>query len=188
MATAQDSEVKLTEVEDRPEFDLFGFMEMSHENRLGGAVRERLEKYWASWGELFQAYLIEIGKITYLALWLPQSVEEEVDRTWKASQSEGFLLNSLAQYYCMSFIQLVIPEVDESSCAPSPRPTEKLRQALEGLGVPYKSPTSALLSFQYAVVTHYPYRGGCEICHLLDHCPKGQGRAEDASIVLPGYD
>ena len=185
---AMSKEAKLTEVEDRPDFELFGFMEMSHENRIGGAVLERIENYWQEWSKLLQAYLIEIGKTTYLALWLPKSVEEEVDKSWKASQSEGFLLNSLAQYLCMSLIQMILPEVDESNCAPSPRPTQALRDSLAKLGVPYKSDTSSLLSLQYAVVTHYPYRGGCEICHLQDHCPKGQGRAEDASIVLPGYD
>ena len=178
----------MIEVEDRPEFDLFGFMEMSHENRIGGAVLERLQAYWAEWSKILQAYLIETDKISYLAIWLPKSVEETVDQRWKASESDGFLLNSLAQYLCMSLVQMALPEVDESSCAPSPRPTPILRESLEKLGVPYKSPTSSLLSLQYALVTHYPYRGGCEICHLQDHCPKGQGRAEDASIVLPGYD
>ncbi|MBQ9536395.1 MAG: hypothetical protein IJU79_01245 [Desulfovibrionaceae bacterium] len=180
--------VELTVVEDRPTFDLFAFMEMSHENRIGGATLERFEHLWEEWCSSLSAYLIDTGKIKYLVVWLPQSVEELVDKTWKATPSEGFLLNSLAQFLCMSFIQLVLPEVDESSCAPSPRPTPTLRACLEKLGVPYKSPTSSLLSLQYAIVTHYPYRGGCEICHLQDHCPKGQGRAEDASVVLPGYE
>lgn len=181
-------DVKFTEVEDRPIFDLFGFMEMSHESRIGGATLERMEQLWQEWNTKLKAYLIDTGKTSYLAVWLPSSVEEFVDTTWKSSASEGFLINTLAQFLCMSFIQLVLPEVDDTTCAPSPRPTPLLRASLEKLGVPYKSSTSAILSLQYAVVTHYPYRGGCEICHLLDLCPKGQGKAEDASIVLPGYE
>lgn len=180
--------VVLTDIEDRPSFDLFSFMEMSHENRLGAATLNRLETLWEEWTSLFQAYLIDTGKITYVCAWLPQSVEEQIDKTWKVSSSEGFLMNSLAQFMCMSFIKLIMPEVEERGCAPSPRPTSTLRETLEKLGVPYKSETSSLLSLQYALVTHYPFRGGCEICHLQDHCPKGQGNVEEASVVLPGYD
>ena len=61
-------------------------------------------------------------------------------------------------------------------------------QDLSGLGLPYKSEDSSLLSRRYAVVTHYPFRGGCEICHMQSHCPKGQGQAESAGVLLPGYE
>ena len=37
-------------------------------------------------------------------------------------------------------------------------------------------------------MTHYPFKGGCEICHLQSNCPKGQGKSEAASVVLPGYE
>ena len=32
------------------------------------------------------------------------------------------------------------------------------------------------------------FKGGCEICHLQSNCPKGQGKSEAASVVLPGYE
>ena len=41
---------------------------------------------------------------------------------------------------------------------------------------------------RFALVTHYPFKGGCEICHLQSNCPKGQGKSEAASVVLPGYE
>ena len=65
--------------------------------------------------------------------------------------------------------------------------TEALREALAGLGLAYKEgqPT---LNRRFALVTHYPFKGGCEICHLQDNCPKGQGQAESMSIVLPGHE
>ncbi|MBR3665078.1 MAG: hypothetical protein IKN64_10595 [Desulfovibrio sp.] len=174
-------------IEEYPVFDLESFLEMSHETRIGGASLERLEQLWEKWSGELSIREIQAGKISYLAVWLPKSCEEEVERLWQNSASEGFLVNNLAQFLCMSAIGNLLPEVETSGCAPSPRPTESLRKALEDLGLPYKSPTSSLLSLQYAVVTHYPFRGGCEICHLQDHCPKGQGRAEEASIVLPGF-
>ena len=41
------------------------------------------------------------------------------------------------------------------------------------------------LARRYAVVTHYPYRGGCEICTLQQQCPKSGG---DMTVTLPGYE
>jgi hypothetical protein len=38
------------------------------------------------------------------------------------------------------------------------------------------------------VVTHYPFKGGCEICTLQHACPKAQGSGEGASVLLPGYE
>ncbi|MBO4368765.1 MAG: hypothetical protein J5803_01495 [Desulfovibrio sp.] len=175
-------------LQERPGFDLVSFMDMSHETRLGGATLERLEMLWEKWSDLLSVKQIQAGKISYLAVWLPKQVEEEVEGTWKNSPSDGFLMNTLAQFLCMTVIQELLPEVEDGGCAPSPRPTQTLRKALSALGVPYKNETSSLLSLPYAVVTHFPFKGGCEICHLQDHCPKGQGRAEDASILLPGFE
>ena len=182
------SDVTVTPIAERPIFDLQGFMEMSHESRIGGATLERLETLWEEWSAKLSVNILQTGKISYLVIWLPAEVEEEVERVWQSSASEGFLVNTLAQYLCMSTVLEQLPEVEEGGCAPSPRPTESLRTALAELGVPYKSQDSSLLSLAYAVVTHYPYRGGCEICHMQDHCPKGQGKAEDASILLPGFE
>ena len=64
----------------------------------------------------------------------------------------------------------------------------KLREALEAEGIPYSNDKDPILSRRYAVVTHYPFKGGCEICVLQSNCPKGQGQMEAASVVLPGYE
>ena len=63
-----------------------------------------------------------------------------------------------------------------------------LREALEAEGIPYTNDKDPILSRRYAVVTHYPFKGGCEICVLQSNCPKGQGQMEAASVVLPGYE
>lgn len=172
----------------QPYFDLEGFMALSRESRLGGGTLERLVKHWESWLALLRVREIQTGKISYLATWLPEEVETAVDELWNKSPSEGFLINNLAQFMCMAAIQEVLPQVEDNGCAPSPRPTAALRAALTEIGVPYKGPDSSLLSRRYAVVTHFPYRGGCEICHMQSHCPKGQGHAESASVLLPGYE
>ena len=181
------SQTSIAEHHIRPYFDMEAFMVMSRETRLGGAALERLVELWGQWLEQLKVREVKAGKISYLAVWLPESVEEFVDEAWGKSPSEGYLDNNLAQFLCMSAVQELLPQVEDAGCAPSPRPTEALREALAGLGLAYRE-NSPTLSRRYAVVTHYPFRGGCEICHMQAHCPKGQGQAESAGVLLPGYE
>lgn len=185
MSEANSTGVKEHDI--RPYFDMEGFLVMSQETRLGGAVLERLVELWGQWLPQLKVREITTGKISYLAIWLPGEVEVEVDEAWGKSASDGFMINNLAQFMCMSAVQTILPQVEDAGCAPSPRPTEALRTALADLGLEYK-PGGTLLARRYAVVTHFPFRGGCEICHLQAQCPKGQGQAESASILLPGYE
>ncbi len=171
----------------QPYFDMEGFLVMSQETRLGGAVFERLVELWGKWLSQLKVREITTGKISYLAVWLPEEVELEVDEAWGKSASDGFMINNLAQFLCMSAVQMMLPQVEDAGCAPSPRPTEALRAVLSELGLEYR-PGASVLSRRYAVVTHFPFRGGCEICHLQDQCPKGQGQAESSSILLPGHE
>ncbi|MGE9986508.1 hypothetical protein [Desulfovibrio sp. SGI.169] len=182
------SETSIVEHQIKPYFDMEAFMNLSRETRLGGATLERLVNLWGQWLPELKVCEVGTGKISYLAIWLPESVEEAVDEAWGKSASDGFLINNLAQFMCMAAVQELLPQVEDGGCAPSPRPTQALREALSGLGLPYKSEDSSLLSRRYAVVTHYPFRGGCEICHMQSHCPKGQGQAESAGVLLPGYE
>ncbi|MDR2056233.1 MAG: hypothetical protein LBQ10_10265 [Desulfovibrio sp.] len=163
------------------------YMALSQESRLGGAVAERLVALWEQWLPLLRVYEVRGEKISWLAVWLPESVETQVDGYWAASPSEGWLVNTLAQFMCMSAVQELLPEVEVARCAPSPRPTRILRDALARLQLPYKE-NAAAPSRRYAVITHYPYRGGCGICQLQSNCPKGQGKGENLSVLLPGYE
>lgn len=180
------SEAHCKEHDIRPYFDMEGFMRMSQETRLGGAVLERLAGLWGEWLPLLKTCEVTAGKISYLAVWLPESVEQQIDMAWEKSPSDGFMVNNLAQFMCMAAVHEMLPQVEDAGCAPSPRVTENLRHALSSLGLDYTE--DALPARRFAVVTHYPFRGGCEICHLQSRCPKGQGQAESASILLPGYE
>ena len=170
-----------------PWFDMELFMGVSQETRLGGDVMDRFMTLWKNWLPHLTVKGIDTGKIKYLLVALDESVEQDVDKAWEGSPSNAFLYNALAQTMCMAAVQELLPEVENAGCAPSPRPTEALRAALAGLGLEYRE-GAATLARRYAVVTHYPFRGGCEICHLQDQCPKGQGQAESASVLLPGYE
>ncbi|MCL1986120.1 MAG: hypothetical protein FWG59_06715 [Betaproteobacteria bacterium] len=173
-------------IEIHPYFDLELLMSMSQETRLGGAVTERLMRLWEQWVSEVHALRVKAGTIEYLAVWLNEKVEEDVDRAWDESPSEAYLHNSLAQVLCMSTVHGILPEIQDAGCAPAPRTTDALRAALAAEGLPYTP--SGTLARRYAVVTHYPFKGGCEICNLQHACPKAQGTEEGISFLLPGYE
>ena len=170
------------QMEIHPYFDLELLMSMSGETRLGGAVTERLMRLWEQWAPETHALRILAAPSEYLAVWLNARVEEDVDRAWDQSPSEAYLANALAQVLCMSTVHGIIPEIQDAGCAPAPRTTDMLRAALTAEGLPYTP--SGTLARRYAVVTHYPFKGGCEICTLQHACPKAQGAG--SSVLLPG--
>lgn len=170
-----------------PYFDLELIMGISQEKRLGGAVLERMVRLWEMWLPECRARLINMGKIKYLSVWLGEPVEKAVDKAWAESPSQAYLDNTLAQALCMGAVYSLLPEIEDAGCAPAPRPTDNLRAALEAEGLPYKG-DGPTLSRRYAVVTHYPFKGACEICHLQNQCPKGQGQAGASTVLLPGYE
>ena len=175
-------------LETQADFDMIGFMELSKETELSGPVMDRIVELWDRWFQMLSVYKITCGKITYLAVWLPEEVETYIDETWDKTPSEGFLANSLAQFMCMQVVNDLMPQVSVEGCAPAPRPTESLRRALESFGLKYREDLP-VLERRFAVVTLYPFRGGCEICYLHKACPKGSGSGDaDQSVVLPGYE
>ncbi len=170
-----------------PYFDIELIMRNSQETRMGGQILERCATLWEDWTKKLQVHTVDTGKIKYLVVWLPEDVEESIDTAWAESPSQAYLDNSLAQTLCMSTVHGLLPEVEDAGCAPAPRPTDALRAALADLGMPYKEDGPSL-ERRFAVVTHFPFKGGCEICYLQSNCPKGQGQAETSSFVLPGYE
>ena len=80
MSEASSADVKEHAIQ--PYFDMEGFLVMSQETRLGGAVFERLVELWGKWLSQLKVREIATGKISYLAVWLPEEVELEVDEAW----------------------------------------------------------------------------------------------------------
>ncbi|ABB39259.1 hypothetical protein Dde_2462 [Oleidesulfovibrio alaskensis G20] len=174
-------------VEVTPYFDVEMFMGVAQETRIGGQVMDRLVENWEKWCKELTVRRVKAGKIEYLVAWLSEAVENEVDAMWDTAPSDAHLFNSLAQAIVMATIQDVLPEVQDAGCAPAPKPTEALQDALEAEGIPYNLSVTALTR-RYAVVTHHPFKGGCEICYLLPDCPKGNGDKSASTVVLPGYE
>ncbi len=182
------AEYTVTPLDIAPYFDLELLMSTSQESRIGGDMMDRLSDAWDRWAPHAHALKIEAKGVSYLLAWLGEEVENDVDDAWEDTPSEAFLFNALAQVMCMGLVHAAVPEVEEVGCAPAPRPTETLEKALAGAGVPYSAPGETALSRRYGVVTHYPFKGGCEICTLQAHCPKGGSGAGPATITLPGYE
>lgn len=178
-----------TRLDVTPFFDMELILNVSQEKRIGGAALDRLVALWREWLPALQVYTVTADKTEYLAVWLDIVVEEAVDAAWATSPSQAYLDNALAQALCMSAVHSLLPEIEDAGCAPAPRPTPALRAALESADLPYKDGGPALTR-RYAVVTPYPFKGGCEICHLQKQCPKGQDQHPTgaATITLPGYE
>jgi len=173
-------------LEIQPYFDLELFMSVSGETRLGGALAERLMPLWEEWLSKAHALRVTTAGGEYLAVWLDEQVEEHVDTAWEHSPSDAFYHNALAQVLCMSAVHGILPEIEEAGCAPSPQAGEDLRAALSAEGLPYSS--AGTPARRYAVVTPYPFQGGCELCSLQHACPKAQGGDNAASVLLPGHE
>jgi len=170
-----------------PAFDLELLMTVSQETRIGGGMMDALSDAWDRWLPHVKARLIETEKDNFLLAWLGEAVEEDVDEKWEETPSEAFMYNALAQVLCMGIVHALMPEVEEMGCAPAPWPSDVLADVLEAENVPYAVMGEPGLARRFAVVTPYPFRGGCEICALLKECPKAGGN-RGGTITLPGFE
>lgn len=181
------AEFTVKELPAQSEFDLELLMAVSQETRIGGDLMDALSDAWDCWIPHARARQIETEKGSYLLVWLDEAVEDDVDEKWEEAPSEAFMYNALAQVMCMGIVHMLVPQVEEVGCAPAPVPTDALADALEAEGVHYLAVGEPGLSRRFAVVTPYPFRGGCEICALLKKCPKAGGD-KGASVTLPGFE
>lgn len=181
------AEYTIEEMESAPAFDLELLLGVSQESRIDGAMMDQLAEAWDSWLPHAHVRRIKTADMGYLLAWLDEAVEDDVDAKWEEAPSEAFMFNALAQVMCMGLVHELLPEVEDAGCAPAPKPTDALADALEEMGVPYLVMGEPGLARRFAVVTHYPFRGGCEICLLQKDCPKAGG-GKGMSITLPGYE
>lgn len=177
----------LTPLEAEPAFDFELFMTTSQETRINADLMERVTELWEGWLPYAKTLEIEADGRKYLLAWLEPQVEDAVDDAWEDRPSEAFFINALAQVMLMGLVHSLLPEVEEVGCAPAPTPNAALAEALAEAGVPYAEPDEPPLARRYAVLTHYPFKGGCEVCSLVNNCPKAAGQGPH-SVVLPGYE
>jgi hypothetical protein len=160
-----------------PLLDLELLLLNSEMTSLEGKVVDSLMERWAAWMPSLHTRRILLDNKAYLAIWLDAVVEQEVDKAFAASPSEGFLLNSLAQTLCMSAVHDVLPLVAKTGCAPLPEFTETLQAVLEQeeLCKPVTAKRSKkqqlTLARRYAVLTNFSFGSSCTECSLEEDCP-----------------
>ena len=170
-----------------PSFDMEAIMALMEEKRLGGQVLEGMVNTFERWLKELNCISLKTGKGEYLAIWLNESVEDEVDKVWKEDPEMGFRLNCVGQGLIMNAVYQVMPEVENAGCAPCPTPNDEIEEALKAEKIPYKEgePT---LSRRFSVLTSMPFRGACDICYLQESCPKANGQSDSFhSVELPGF-
>ncbi len=131
--------------------------------------KQKLHNLWQLWFLQLQAKKIYAVKKSWLALWLSQKVEKEVTSLWQQSPYEGYLAHCLATEMIMTAAKKLIPQVVKYACAPMPYPHPALNLAIKNLGLFQKHTQNIARTF--ALTTHMPWIGGCEVCHLAP-CPK----------------
>lgn len=169
-----------------PEFDLEEFMNFAQETRISNPLLEKLLTNWENWLPALHARQVKIGQESILALWLGHETEAAVDATWNESPSDGYMLNALAEYLCMKAVSSVLPQIADSGCAPAPKNKPEIDRVLATIP-DLCNESAGKIQRRYAVITYYPFRGGCEICDLQQSCPKLRSH-EAPGLTLPGYE
>jgi hypothetical protein len=158
----------------QPYFDIELFLQTANETRLGRSDMDTCLSLWEEWTKCLSCKEVADNAKTYLAMWLSSDVENTVETAWKKSPSEGFRLNALAQTLSMCAVQELIPEIEDIGCAPFPHASPTLASAISEAGLPARTGAGGGLEFgrNFAMVTRYPFSGGCEVCSLLSSCPR----------------
>lgn len=161
----------------QPEFDMVYFMDVAGETRVDQAMMDEFGPFWDKWSqESLKAYELANpeGEGKFLLLYLDEQAENDIEGIWQDSPTGGLLFHALAITMVMSAAQGFVPELADGKCAPLPRPGEGVLGALEALGLTWNE--EGTVNRKYAVLTPYPYTGGCEVCYLSATCPKSTVR------------
>ncbi|MDR3177273.1 MAG: hypothetical protein LBU06_12190 [Desulfovibrio sp.] len=134
-------------------------------------LRSDLARALERWQAELTAALLRAGRRQLLLVCLGNRAEKEAGEGWDKAPYRTFLRASLAQALCMGLAGQIIPQLEETGCAPVPRPTPTLASALSQLGAPYLRFDAATLSRRFSLLTPYPFQGACEICFLRQGCP-----------------
>jgi hypothetical protein len=173
--------MSIAELDIQPDFDFSTFLFLAQVDEVGPQEMLAVLDVWERWLPMLKIYRLGERK-GHVLIHLEQGVEEEVDRIWAESPSEGFKHEAIAQTMIMGTLKALMPELGEKECAPVPEPTKPLRRTVEKVGLELQE--SGALNRKYATITPYPHRYGCERCHLKDSCIKNMNL--DLSGIMKG--
>lgn len=103
-----------------------------------------------------------------LLVWMEQRMEEIMDSLWQTSPSQAFAVHEQIIQLLALNVRRYLPEMNTLSCAPVPRIPEAVSQHLVKMKL--LDEQTGLSRRQYAVITHWPWKGGCRQCALASNC------------------
>jgi hypothetical protein len=164
----------VTELRDIPFFDARRFAVVHREVRAGFPSPAELSALWESLLPYASLRHIHAGG-GLLSAALGVEAERRVDALWAVSPFSAYILDALAGFMCRELIRGRMPEVEKAGCMPLPEPSADVAAALEAAGMPCRNVGTTCPARRYALLTRYPYRGGCPVCALRGNCPGQAG-------------
>jgi len=149
--------------------DLSFYLQISGYDTLEPGEVGKITTYWQKWFKYFKAYTLGEPR-GFLAVFLDQEVEREIEGVWLSSPSEALYLDTLAKTMLMAGVKEFVPQLAQLGCAPFPKVNKEIRRKIASTGLEIKK--NGTLSHKYAVFTYFPYKGGCEVCRLQEDCPR----------------
>lgn len=159
-------------IEHTPYFDMETFMILTQVRRIDRETNETVQEYLEKWTDHLKVHGITVDGDKYLLVHMDKTVEDDVNGLWDGSPSKAYTANSLAQALCMAVIRDLIPEIEAAGCAPVPHPRPEIKEALAELDMQWEEDST--LSRQFAMLTPYPFQGGCSTCHIHADCPNAK--------------
>jgi len=169
----------IKKLQPQPEFDFMYYMEVAGESRVDQELMSEFGPFWDRWAvENLNAYELTNteGEGSFLLIYLDEEAESNIEGIWQDSPTHGLLFHALAITMVMSSAQGFVPELQDGKCAPLPLPGDGVLGAFEELGLTWNQ--EGTINRKYAVLTPYPYTGGCEVCYLSESCPKSTVRPQ----------
>ncbi|NCC25254.1 MAG: hypothetical protein EOM25_08655 [Deltaproteobacteria bacterium] len=152
-----------------PELDMETYSFLCQSPMLSTAEVLDAAAFWERWVPLLRAWRFGRDK-GYVAVYLEEDVEKEVDALWAESQSRAFRIEAVAQTMIMGGLRHFLPRLDRTKCAPVPVPTKILKRTVEKAGLVLHD--TGTVDRKYSTLTYYPHKDGCTRCYLKETCPK----------------
>jgi len=112
--------------------------------------------------------VFSIGASRFCLVWFAKDKQTALDHLWSASPSSAFALHTAMLRQVMATLGRLIPQVRGHGCAPLPPTSPRLQLYLKRHGI--HQAAGGQLDHAYAVLTHFPWQGGCSCCVLARTC------------------
>ncbi len=111
---------------------------------------------------------LHVTNESYLLTWFDRKLENILADLWFSSPSAAFALHEQMNQQILSTLQNQLPEICTHGCAPLPACKPELNRILRDFDIQQNK--NGQLDQIYAVLTFWPWKGGCTACSLKNSC------------------